>query len=242
MTSQRHTRIATSVRTRPTTKPNGGWARSRGRSTGSRARSRPRAWSSAKLRPSERVWVAASSCATCSTTKSSTTRSSAQVKWTRAIDVSRSSRPWAARSRTAPSATPWKSISRPARLATESNASNAQTELIPPPAAGVRVDWFEVPEPVRLAFELWAGARAVSAHSQPSGFSPGVAARLRLADGQRIFVKAIGPETNPDSPEFHRREARIVSALPQSVPAPRLRWSLDDAATGWVVLAFDEVD
>jgi aminoglycoside phosphotransferase (APT) family kinase protein len=69
-----------------------------------------------------------------------------------------------------------------------------------------------------------------------------VAARLRLADGQRVFVKAIGPVPNPDSPDIHRREARIVATLPEDVPAPRLRWSLDDAETGWVVLAFDEVD
>ena len=39
---------------------------------------------------------------------------------------------------------------------------------------------------------------------------------------------------------MHRREARIAAALPADVPAPRLRWSLDDGE--WVVLAFDDVD
>jgi len=67
-----------------------------------------------------------------------------------------------------------------------------------------------------------------------------VAARLRLANGRRLFVKAIGPKPNPDSPTFHRLEARIVSALPEAVPTPRLRFSLDEA--GWVLLAFDEID
>jgi aminoglycoside phosphotransferase (APT) family kinase protein len=60
-------------------------------------------------------------------------------------------------------------------------------------------------------------------------------------DGQRVFVKAIGPTPNPDSPAIHRREARIVSALPDGVPAPRLRWVLDEGEAGWVLLAFDEV-
>src|SRR5262249_20901056 len=83
----------------------------------------------------------------------------------------------------------------------------------PPPAEGVRLQWDEVPEAVRRAFEDWAGSPVVSAVSQPSGFSPGVAARVRLADGRGVFVKAIGPKPNPDSPTFHRMEARIASAL-----------------------------
>ena len=112
----------------------------------------------------------------------------------------------------------------------------------PPPAVGVRLDWLEVPVSVRAALEDWAGSRVAEAISQPSGFSPGAAARLRFDDGRRLFVKAVGPEPNVDSPAMHRREARIVSALPDNVPVPRLRWWLDDAATGWVVLVFDEVD
>jgi hypothetical protein len=80
----------------------------------------------------------------------------------------------------------------------------------------------------------------VEAVTQPTGFSPGLAARLRLADGRRAFVKAVGPEPNPDSPGFHRTEARIMAALPRSAPAPRLLWSLDQG--GWVALAFEDVD
>jgi hypothetical protein len=111
--------------------------------------------------------------------------------------------------------------------------------LQPPPPEGVRLEWRAVPERVRAELEQWAASPVVSAISQRSGFSPGVAARLRLADGRRLFVKAIGPEPNPDSPRMHRREARIVAALPESVAVPRLRWLFDEA--GWVVLVFDEV-
>ncbi|HEV2825607.1 MAG TPA: aminoglycoside phosphotransferase family protein, partial [Actinomycetota bacterium] len=84
------------------------------------------------------------------------------------------------------------------------------------------------------------GGRVVEAATQPGGFSPGVAARLRLADGRRAFVKAVGPEPNPDSPAVHRGEARIMAALPSAAPAPRMLWTLD--RHGWVALAFEDVD
>jgi hypothetical protein len=108
----------------------------------------------------------------------------------------------------------------------------------PPPAQGVRLEWSSVPARIREDFERWAGSRVISATSQPSGFSPGVAARLKLEDGRGLFVKAVGSEPNADSPGFHRREARVLGSLPPSVPVPRLRWLYDDA--GWVVLVLDE--
>ncbi|MHC3424389.1 phosphotransferase family protein [Streptomyces sp. DT18] len=108
-----------------------------------------------------------------------------------------------------------------------------------PAATGVRLPWGEVPAGVRAcAEERWGGA-VVAAVSQAGGFSPGVAARVRLAGGRRLFVKAVGPEPNPRSPAFHRREAAIAAVLPASVPVPRL---LDRVETeGWVVLAYEEI-
>ena len=47
------------------------------------------------------------------------------------------------------------------------------------------------PAPVRSAVEARLASRVVAAHSQDGGFSPGVAARLELADGTRVFVKAV---------------------------------------------------
>jgi aminoglycoside phosphotransferase (APT) family kinase protein len=81
-----------------------------------------------------------------------------------------------------------------------------------------------------------------SARSQASGFSPGVAARLTTDDGQRVFVKAVSAEPNEQSPEFHRREARIVPALPPDAPVPRLLWSYDEGSDGWIVLVFEDVE
>ena len=108
-----------------------------------------------------------------------------------------------------------------------------------PPARGVRLEWADTPLRVREAFEAWAGSQVVQATSQASGFSPGVAARLKLADGRGVFVKAIGSVPNPDSPAFHRREARVVTRLPRTIAAPHLEWSYDEE--GWVVLVFEEI-
>ena len=80
----------------------------------------------------------------------------------------------------------------------------------------------------------------IDALTQPTGFSPGLAARLRLDDGRRVFLKAVHEAANPDTPGIHRREARVVAALPSSAPVPRFLWSYDDS--GWVALCFEDVD
>lgn len=112
----------------------------------------------------------------------------------------------------------------------------------PPPATGVRLPWPAVPARVRDAVERQLGARVIEAVSQPGGFSPGVAARLRLADERRAFVKAVGPDANPDTPRIYRREAQIAAALPPAAPAPPLLWTYDEGEAGWVVLLFADID
>jgi hypothetical protein len=110
------------------------------------------------------------------------------------------------------------------------------------PLIGVRVTWDDVPERVREGIEQRAGSAVVGAESKPGGFSPGLASVLRLADGSSIFVKAVGPEINPDSPEFLRKEVKIAPLLPVDAPVSRFRWSFDEGPGGWVVLAFDVVE
>ena len=41
---------------------------------------------------------------------------------------------------------------------------------------------------------------------------------------------------------IHRREARIVAALPDVAAVPRLLWSYDEGDAGWVVLVFEDVE
>ena len=133
-----------------------------------------------------------------------------------------------------------------------------------PPDRGARLDWTDLPRRVQGEVERWLGSEIVRAVTQPTGFSPGVAARLTAADGRRVFAKAVGPEPNADAPTFHRREIAIAASPPDAAPSPRLLWSydegpsqnrhsreggnpgvgggLDDEDRGWVLLLFEDVD
>lgn len=112
----------------------------------------------------------------------------------------------------------------------------------PPPATGQRVPWTDLPIGLRTRIDERLGSPVRTATTQPGGFSPGVAARLELEDGRRAFVKAAHPAANPITPDVHRREARIVAALPADAPVPKLLWVIDDGPEDWVVLAFDDID
>ena len=107
-------------------------------------------------------------------------------------------------------------------------------------SGGVRVAWSDIPEDVRSAIESACGSPVVDAENQPGGFSPGLAARCVLADGTRVFVKAVSPEQNPQACRIHRREAEVAASLPHDVPAPRLLAVVDDGH--WVALVLEDVD
>lgn len=93
---------------------------------------------------------------------------------------------------------------------------------------GVRAEWSVIPAPFRAEIDRTLGSAVVEATNLPGGFSPGPAARCRLADGRLVFVKAGGPELNPDTPRFHRREARVLQRLPADHPSPTLLAVVDD--------------
>lgn len=105
-------------------------------------------------------------------------------------------------------------------------------------AGGNRLDWPTLPLAVRAAVEARLGDRVVRAETQTGGFSPALAARLTLAGGDTVFVKAGSGAHNADTARMYRQEARVVSALPGAVPTPRFRWTFDH--DDWVVLAFDD--
>ncbi|MGC2190967.1 MAG: phosphotransferase [Candidatus Dormiibacterota bacterium] len=109
-----------------------------------------------------------------------------------------------------------------------------------PPAAGARLGWAELPPSVRSGIEHQLGSKVVRAISQPSGFSPGAALRLQLADRRRAFVKAVGSEPNPGSPQLHRQEALRLAQLPRTAALPRLLGVHDDG--DWVAVILEDVD
>jgi hypothetical protein len=102
-----------------------------------------------------------------------------------------------------------------------------------------RLQWVDVPAPVRAELERALGGAVVEAVNQRGGYGPSLAARCGLADGRRAFIKAVSPAQNPDSPGMMRREGRIAAALPADAPAPALLHVYDDGE--WIALVFEEV-
>jgi hypothetical protein len=107
------------------------------------------------------------------------------------------------------------------------------------PAAGVHLPWAEVPGAVRTWAAGIGGGAPVATRDLTGGFSPGATALLGCPR-RAIFVKAVGADLNPDSPDFHRREAVVSAALPSAPEFPRLLGVYDDG--DWVALAFEAVD
>lgn len=117
------------------------------------------------------------------------------------------------------------------------------TPRIPSPlphgATAVRPQWADLPQDVRALVEKHLGAPVVTSVSQGSGFTAGFASRLLSADGGRAFVKAVSRADSPVIHACYADEARIVTNLPEAVPAPRLRFC--EPVGDWLVLAFDDV-
>lgn len=103
-----------------------------------------------------------------------------------------------------------------------------------------RLTWQQIPDRVRRAVEASLGAAVVEARSQEGGFSPGAAARLRLANGGTAFVKALGVDVHEPSVGLYRVEADTMPRLPAGLPVPRLLDVYDDGE--WVALLYEEVD
>jgi hypothetical protein len=102
-----------------------------------------------------------------------------------------------------------------------------------------RLEWAHLPPAVRRLVEERCGDAVVTAESQGGGFTPGFASVLTCSDGSRHFVKAASTAAQRTFAASYREEARQLRALPESVPAPRLLWSVDD---DWVVLGLEYVE
>ncbi|HSK22037.1 MAG TPA: hypothetical protein VK906_02620 [Egicoccus sp.] len=107
------------------------------------------------------------------------------------------------------------------------------------PVATTKQGWEALPSDLRARVVAHVGAEVADAVTRQGGFTPGVAARLRFADGSRAFVKATAASLDPDSAVMHRREAAIAGRLDD--PAiPRLLAVVDDG--DWVALLFEHGD
>jgi hypothetical protein len=120
--------------------------------------------------------------------------------------------------------------------------------VVPVRATSRRPQWAELPEGVRALIESRLGSEVVSALSAGTGFTPGFASRLTLADGSSVFVKAASSAYDrvhgwPLS-DAYREEVRKLALLPDGIGAPPLLWSEDCAVDGeqWIAVAFQNID
>jgi aminoglycoside phosphotransferase (APT) family kinase protein len=105
-------------------------------------------------------------------------------------------------------------------------------------AAAVRPRWGELPPALRASIERRLGSAVTSSVEQNGGFTHGAATRLLLADDSRAFAKAMPADDALAG--MYREEAACAARLPARVPAPRFRFSLEEA--GWIALVFDDVE
>ncbi len=101
-----------------------------------------------------------------------------------------------------------------------------------------RLEWHLLPPQLRAAVEEQCGSPVVAARSCTRGFTPGFASVLECADGSHHFVKAASVRAQGLFAAAYREEARTLSLLPDEVPAPRLRWVLDDE---WVAVGIEHL-
>jgi hypothetical protein len=116
--------------------------------------------------------------------------------------------------------------------------SPAIPTTIPHGRTARRLEWAHLPPAVRAAIEQRCGSAVVSADSQGGGFTPGFASVLTCADGTRHFVKAASTAAQRMFATSYREEGRKLRALPDTIPAPRLLWTIDG---DWVVLGLEYV-
>ncbi|NED99094.1 phosphotransferase family protein [Phytoactinopolyspora halotolerans] len=108
-----------------------------------------------------------------------------------------------------------------------------------PRAVGVRRDFADIPDRVKAWAEIALGGAVAEAAGQRGGMSPGCAARLTTVGGRRAFVKAVGSELNPDTPNLFRKEIALLSRLPSVPYRPEPIATYDDG--DWVALMLEDV-
>jgi len=97
-----------------------------------------------------------------------------------------------------------------------------------------------VPADVRTWVDATLGSPVMVTHEQVGGMSPGCATRVVCADGTRAFVKAVGADLNPDTPDLFRRESAVLELLGSHKLWADLIASCDDGE--WVALVLEDVE
>lgn len=107
-------------------------------------------------------------------------------------------------------------------------------------ATAQRPVWSAVPGRVRKYVEVRLGEVVVANISCGSGYTPGLASRLVLADGRRVFVKGV-PGDHPLA-DMYATESAITERLPEGAPTPVFLWSAKpEESGGWFLLCLEDI-
>ena len=109
-----------------------------------------------------------------------------------------------------------------------------------PRAVGVRLSYTEIPGRVRSWVDATLGSPVIGTEEQVGGMSPGCATRVVTEDGRRAFVKAVGPELNPVTPDMFRNEITVLDHLHDHPLWAGLLDSYDEPGE-WVALLLEDV-
>lgn len=99
-----------------------------------------------------------------------------------------------------------------------------------------KLQWESLPADRVAAIEELTGP-VIKAENITGGLMPGLTATLHAETG-RFFLKAV-PADNPAA-ALYQREIGANAFLPDSVPAPRMRFASDEG--DWLVMVFDYLD
>lgn len=105
-------------------------------------------------------------------------------------------------------------------------------------AASQHLPWDRAPQPIQSWAETLVG-RIVGITPCVGGMSPGCVVILRGLD-DTVFVKAVGQELNPRTPDLYRHEGEVLRLLPYVPYRPRLRGVYDDG--DWVGIALEPIE
>ncbi|TCP46731.1 hypothetical protein EV191_1137 [Tamaricihabitans halophyticus] len=105
------------------------------------------------------------------------------------------------------------------------------------PAGVVARSWSELPDRVHRAVQAELGVEVIRSLRQTGEIDGSVVCRLRLADGNWAFAKAL-PTGHPLIGTY-RAEAEVSAHLPELAPVPQLRGVVEQ---DWLVLLFADID
>jgi hypothetical protein len=104
----------------------------------------------------------------------------------------------------------------------------------------LKLEWIELPLEIRAEVERFLGSPVVEAQTQPGGFSPGVASKVKTGRGTHAFIKSASSLISQPSADANRREIKHTRVLQGNPRVPKLIHAFEQST--WVTLVYELVD